>query len=170
MIREPAADSRKRLLRWAGCRVMPRCAARVKAGTDHGRSARGRGLVVRRIRGDWRRRDRRLRPHLAHDDAAGREVRAVVGDGAHVLVPGRQIGALVSLGVGDRAAPSQLVPDRKGIFPPARVEMIPIGRPVGNRLARRHGALPLQSSTISTAISGQLATASRAFSSNPGGT
>src|SRR5437868_5455917 len=80
------------------------------------------GLVVRRVGGDCRRGDRRLGPHLAHDDAARREVRAVVGDGAHVLVAGRQIGALVPLGVGDRATPSQLVPDRKGIFPPARVQ------------------------------------------------
>ena len=78
---------------------------------------------------------------LAHDDAARREVLGVVGDGGDVLVARRQPHAAVALGVGDRARPAQLVPDRERVGGPGVVGVVEVGGPVGDRrswLAHQH--------------------------------
>ena len=57
----------------------------------------------------------------------------VVGDFLHRLIGGRQIAAEEALGVNHRAFVAQLVPDRKRIFGPARIGVIEIADPVGDR-------------------------------------
>ena len=54
----------------------------------------------------------------------------IIGDGAHVLVARGQVNAVEALGVRDRAALAQLVPDRKRVFHPLRVQVIPVAGPV----------------------------------------
>src|SRR5690606_7275312 len=75
--------------------------------------------------------------------------------------------AVVAVGVGDRAALAQVVPDGERVGRPGVVGVVEVGGPVGDRLVATHQA---PSSSISTASSGQLAAASRACSSSSGGT
>ena len=58
-------------------------------------------LVLGRIGGDRRRPRRDFRPHVAHDDAPGREVVGIVGDFLYRLVGGRHVAAEKTLGVND---------------------------------------------------------------------
>ncbi len=74
-----------------------------------------------------------LGPDVAHDDAARGKMLGVVGDLLHRLIGGRQVAAEETLGVNDRAFGSQFVPDRKRIFGPARIGMVEIVNPVGDR-------------------------------------
>jgi len=59
----------------------------------------------------------------------------VIGDGANILIARRKIDAFEATRVRDRACLAQLAPDRRRIFNPARIEMVKIGCPVGNRCA-----------------------------------
>src|SRR5207247_1999862 len=91
----------------------------------------------------------------------------VVGNGANVFVAGREIHAQEPVGMRDRAALAQLVPDRIGVFDPARVEVVEIAFPIAHRGPFAHQAC---SSITSMASSGQFARASHALSSRPAGT
>src|SRR5260370_33131407 len=91
----------------------------------------------------------------------------VVGDGANVLVAAGKIHALEAVGMRERAARAQLVPNRIGVLDPARVEVIEIAFPI---VDRRPGAHQSCSSITSMAGSGQFAPASQAVASSPAGT
>ena len=71
-------------------------------------------------------------------DLEGAEVGDVVGDGGDVRVPRRQPVAASAVGVGDRAAAAQLVPDPKRVGYVRRVEYVEIGCPVLNRRSLCH--------------------------------
>ena len=102
-----------------------------------------RRLVFRRVGGDRRRNAGLLRPHVAHDDAARGEMFGVVGDFPDRLVGGRQIAAEETVGVNHRRYGAQFVPDRKGIFSPARIGMVEIAYPVldGRMFGQRAGGI-----------------------------
>src|SRR6266851_7804366 len=76
--------------------------------------------------------------------------------------------------MGDRACPAQLVPDGKRIVDPARIEVIEIRAPIDDRRTGAHGAahssMMSVASMMAMAISGQLASASRALPTRSGGT
>jgi hypothetical protein len=68
------------------------------------------------------------------------EVLGVVGNGAHIFIAGRQIDPHETLGVRNRTFLPQLVPDRKRVLDPARVQMIEIGGPIGDGRPAAHEA------------------------------
>src|SRR5258708_31845760 len=119
----------------------------------------------------------------------------VVSDLLYRLIGGRQIAAEKALGVNHLAFRPQFVPDRKRIFGPARIGVVEIVNPIGDRrmigqnadgIGHRHFPLLCSlgpsrarhelfrghdhSSVTTIAISGQLAWASHALSSSPLGT
>ena len=121
-----------------------------------------RGPMARRVGGDGRRAaaadGRRV---VAHDHLARGEMLGVVGDGADVVVAGRQVGAPEALGVGDRAlGGADAVPDRKRVLDPPGIEMVPVGQPIRDRRALAHctvpAMLPLRSGIPNRALLGNL--------------
>src|SRR5258708_393992 len=63
---------------------------------------------------------------------------SVVGNRSDVLIARRKINPVEPIGVSDRTCLAQLAPDRMGILCPARVKMVEIPCPVGNRSALVH--------------------------------
>jgi hypothetical protein len=82
-----------------------------------------------------------FRPDVAHDDAARGKMLGVVGDLLYRLIGGRHVAAEKALGVNHRAFRAQFVPDRKRIFGPARIGVVEIVNPIGDRGMIGHDAL-----------------------------
>src|SRR5205814_6776366 len=145
---------------------------RLVAADGVGREGRQQDLfgwpMRRRVGSDRRRRNERRARFTDHDATRGK-VLGVVRYGAHLLVPARKICAHEPVGMRDRAFLPKLIPDRIGVFDPPRIEMIEIGRPVGDSGTFVHGT-PRYSSMTSIASSGQLDCASQAFAARLGAT
>src|SRR6266481_3486517 len=116
----------------------------------------------------------------------------VNGGSSNCFAGGRQVAAEKALGVNHRAFRPQFFPDRKRIFGPARVGVVEIVDPIGDRRMFGHYARGIghrgnflrlglftseraefaisYSSVTVIAISGQLDCASQALSSSPAGT
>ena len=99
------------------------------------------------------------RATVAHDDGATREVVGVLGDLGDAGVRRGEPGAAVAIGVGDRAALAEVLPDRIGIGDPLRIGVIEVGGEVLDEWAVGHDY-----SSMKIACSGQFAWASRASS------
>ena len=104
------------------------------------------GGVIGRIGGDdrtelvavlvVRRRDRR------HGDLGRREALDVMGHAGDEGVRRRQVRAAPPVGVGDRAAAPQVVPDRVRLAHVARVEDVEVVGPIVDRFGARHRVIP----------------------------
>ena len=69
---------------------------------------------------------------VVDDDGAAGEVLGVLGDRRHAGVGRGEPPAAVALGVRDRAALAQVLPDRVGVVHPLGVGVVPVGREVGH--------------------------------------
>ena len=99
------------------------------------------------------------RATVTDDDGATREVIGVLGDLRDAGVRRGEPGAAVAIGVGDRAALTQVLPDRIGVGDPLRIGVIEVGGEVLDERAVGHDY-----SSMKIACSGQFAWASRASS------
>ena len=92
-----------------------------RIGRDRWRAADRRGDEVRRVF------------VVHHHHHAAREVLRVIGDRGHHLVRGGEPPAAVTIGVRDRAAFAQVLPDWVRVVHPLRIGVVPVGGEVVDR-------------------------------------